>query len=66
MTKSPDFAKMSVAELRTLAETLAIDGANKLKKVELVEALKNIADSEPAVDVAPEKVDLSPEKETVN
>ena len=66
MTKSPDFAKMSVAELRTLAETLAIDGANKLKKVELVEALKNIADSEPVVDVAPEKVDLSPEKETVN
>ena len=57
MTKSPDFAKMSVAELRTLAETLAIDGANKLKKVELVEALKNIADSEPVVDVAPEKVD---------
>jgi len=54
MTKSPDFAKMSVAELRTLAETLAIDGANKLKKVELVEALKNIADSEPAENAAPE------------
>jgi len=59
MTKSPDFAKMSVAELRTLAETLAIDGANKLKKVELVEALKNIADAEPTVNVVPEK-------ETVN
>lgn len=63
MTKSPDFAKMSVAELRTLAETLAIDGANKLKKVELVEALKNIADSEPAANVAPEKENVN-ESET--
>lgn len=47
MTKSPDFAKMSVAELRTLAETLAIEGANKLKKADLIEALKIIADSDP-------------------
>jgi len=39
MTKSPDFAKMSVAELRTLAETLAIDGASKLKKADLIEVL---------------------------
>lgn len=47
MTKSPDFAKMSVAELRTLAEALAIEGANKLKKAELIDALKNISDSNP-------------------
>jgi len=47
MTKSPDFAKMSVAELRTLAETLAIEGANKLKKADLIEALKIITDSDP-------------------
>lgn len=46
MTKSPDFAKMSVAELRTLAEALAIEGANKLKKAEIVEALQQLASAE--------------------
>lgn len=44
MTKSPDFAKMSVAELRALAEALAIEGANKLKKAEIITALKEIND----------------------
>ena len=44
MTKSPDFAKMSVAELRALAEALAIEGANKLKKAEIITALKEITD----------------------
>ena len=44
MTKSPDFAKMSVAELRALAEALAIEGANKLKKAEIITALKQITD----------------------
>ena len=47
MTKSPDFAKMSVAELRTLAETLAIDGASKLKKADLIEVLNGMAKAEP-------------------
>ena len=44
MTKSPDFAKMSVAELRALAEALAIEGANKLKKAEIITALKEVTD----------------------
>ncbi len=44
MTKSPDFAKMSVAELRALAEALAIEGANKLKKAEIITALNEITD----------------------
>ena len=61
MTKSPDFAKMSVAELRTLAETLAIEGANKLKKAELIDALKSIADLNPQTsenaEVVSEKVE---------
>ncbi len=48
MTKSTDFAKMSVAELRTLAETLAIEGANKLKKAEIIQALNAIAENQPA------------------
>jgi transcription termination factor Rho len=46
MTKSPDFAKMSVAELRTLAEALSINDSGKLKKTELVEALSSLASSE--------------------
>jgi transcription termination factor Rho len=45
MTKSPDFAKMSVAELRTLAEALAIDESGKLKKAELIEALSKLSTS---------------------
>ena len=54
MTKSPDFAKMSVAELRTLAETLAIDGASKLKKADLIEALNGMANAEPTNDIQSE------------
>lgn len=46
MTKSPDFAKMSVAELRTLAEALSINDSGKLKKTELVEALSSLASTE--------------------
>jgi transcription termination factor Rho len=53
MTKSPDFAKMSVAELRALAEALAIEGANKLKKAEIITALKEITeDKNPSEGVA--------------
>ena len=54
MTKSPDFAKMSVAELRTLAETLAIDGASKLKKADLIEVLNGMAKAEPTNDIQSE------------
>lgn len=46
MTKSPDFAKMSVAELRTLAAALEISGAEKMKKNELVSAMNGIANAE--------------------
>ncbi len=48
MTKSPDFAKMSVAELRTLAAALDISGAEKLKKNELIAAMNAVANSENA------------------
>ncbi|MGC6414158.1 MAG: transcription termination factor Rho [Bacteroidia bacterium] len=43
MTESPDFRKMSVAELRTLAETLGVENASQKKKNELIEAITNIA-----------------------
>lgn len=46
MTKSPDFAKMSVAELRTLAAALEISGAEKMKKTELISAMNGVANSE--------------------
>jgi len=43
MTKSPDFAKMGVADLRTLAGALDIPNAEKLKKNELIELLSKAA-----------------------
>jgi transcription termination factor Rho len=43
MTKSPDFAKMGVADLRTLAGALDIPNADKLKKNELIELLSKAA-----------------------
>lgn len=58
MTKSPDFAKMGVADLRTLAGALDIPNAEKLKKNELIEALTKAANEAPqeevvSVNVAP-------------
>lgn len=41
MTKSPDFAKMGVADLRTLANVLEIPNTEKMKKPELIAALTN-------------------------
>jgi transcription termination factor Rho len=46
MTKSPDFAKMSVADLRTLAATLDISGAEKMKKNDLISAMQSVANAE--------------------
>ena len=46
MTESPDFRKMSVADLRTLAETLDIENVSQMKKNELIEAIMEIANSE--------------------
>ncbi len=46
MTKSPDFAKMSVAELRTLAAALEISGAEKMKKNDLISAMQSVANVE--------------------
>jgi len=46
MTESPDFRKMSVAELRTLAETLGVENASQKKKNELIEAITNIANAD--------------------
>ncbi len=36
MTESPDFRKMSVAELRTLAETLGVENASQKKRMNLL------------------------------
>jgi transcription termination factor Rho len=46
MTKSPDFAKMSVADLRTLAAALEISGAEKMKKNDLISAMQSVANAE--------------------
>ena len=46
MTESPDFRKMSVADLRTLAETLDIENVSQMKKNELIEAINEIAKAE--------------------
>ncbi len=46
MTESPDFRKKSVAELRTLAETLGVENASQKKKNELIEAITNIANAD--------------------
>ena len=43
MTKSPDFAKMGVADLRTLANVLEIPNTEKMKKPELIAALTNVS-----------------------
>jgi transcription termination factor Rho len=43
MTKSPDFAKMGVADLRTLANVLEIPNTEKMKKSELIAALTNVS-----------------------
>ncbi len=63
MTKSPDFAKMSVAELRTLAAALEISGAEKMKKNELVSAMNDVANSENS-DANPSRVDQTAQAET--
>ena len=63
MTKSPDFAKMSVAELRTLAETLAIDGASKLKKADLINALNGLASAETEPQAASTELSAEPVSE---
>ena len=46
MAISPDFSKMSVGDLRTIAETLDIDNAAKLKKNELIEAIQSVANAD--------------------
>ncbi len=46
MTESPDFRKMSVADLRTLAETLDIENVSQKKKNELIEAITEIANAD--------------------
>jgi transcription termination factor Rho len=46
MVTGPDFSKMSVAELRTLAENLEINDASKLKKSELIQAINTLADNQ--------------------
>lgn len=46
MVTGPDFSKMSVAELRTLAENLDIKDVSKLKKPELISAITSLATGE--------------------
>ncbi len=43
MVTGPDFSKMSVADLRTLAENLDIKDVSKLKKPELIAAINSLA-----------------------
>jgi transcription termination factor Rho len=43
MADRPDFSKMSVGDLRTLAENLQIENAAKLKKGELIAAIEQMA-----------------------
>ena len=45
MANTPDLGKMSVAELRTLATALEVQGAEKLKKPEIIAAIEKIADN---------------------
>ncbi|MFZ9431612.1 MAG: Rho termination factor N-terminal domain-containing protein, partial [Bacteroidia bacterium] len=40
MADRPDFSKMSVGDLRTLADNLQIDNTAKLKKGELIAAIE--------------------------
>jgi hypothetical protein len=52
MADRPDFSKMSVGDLRTLADNLSIENTTKLKKGELIAALELVAatsSSKPAV-----------------
>jgi transcription termination factor Rho len=46
MVTGPDFSKMSVAELRTLAENLDIKDVSKLKKPDLISAITTLATGE--------------------
>ena len=43
MANTPDLGKMSVAELRTLATALEVQGTEKLKKPEIIAAIEQIA-----------------------
>jgi transcription termination factor Rho len=43
MANTPDLGKMSVAELRTMATALEVQGAEKLKKPEIIAAIEKIA-----------------------
>ena len=46
MANTPDLGKMSVADLRTLATALELQGTDKMKKPELISAIESIANSE--------------------
>jgi transcription termination factor Rho len=46
MANTPDLGKMSVADLRTMATALELQGIEKLKKPELISAIEKIANSE--------------------
>jgi len=43
MANTPDLGKMSVAELRTMATALEVQGTEKLKKPEIIAAIEKIA-----------------------
>ena len=46
MANTPDLGKMSVADLRTMATALELQGIEKLKKPELISAIEKIANAE--------------------
>jgi transcription termination factor Rho len=46
MANTPDLGKMSVADLRTMATALEVQGIEKLKKPELISAIEKIANAE--------------------
>lgn len=69
MTKSPDFAKMGVADLRTLANVLEIPNTEKMKKPELIAALTNAANQSVEESSAPKNnvaAEVTPVYQEVN
>lgn len=66
MVTGPDFSKMSVAELRTLAENLEINDASKLKKSELIQAINTLADNQNTENIQNTTVHPNAEKNDPN
>lgn len=62
MANTPDLGKMSVADLRTLATALELQGTEKMKKPELISAIEKVANKESQSNTA----EISEVKEVVS